>query len=165
MKLLRFVAAALPALLIASPAAAYWEFGHETVARIAYANVTPRTRVAIDRLLAQTPMLETPTCPATTIEGASVWADCVKPLKGPDGMRFGDDGKLYLAENAAGQVDVLTISGDSATVEPLQGGFDTPTAVSKVGDQLFVAESKFSKMGGTEDPGQFYVHVIPASKP
>ncbi len=90
MKLLRFVAAALPALLIASPAAAYWEFGHETVARIAYANVTPRTRVAIDRLLAQTPMLDTPTCPATTIEGASVWADCVKPLKGPDGKsRFG----------------------------------------------------------------------------
>ncbi len=90
MKLLRFVVAALPALLIAAPASAYWEFGHETVARIAYANVAPRTRVAIRRLLADTPQLDTPTCPATTLEGASTWADCVKPLKGPDGKsRFG----------------------------------------------------------------------------
>ncbi len=86
----RLLAAALPALLIASPASAYWEFGHETVARIAYANVAPRTRVAIRRLLADTPQLDTLTCPATTIEGASTWADCVKPLKGPDGKaRFG----------------------------------------------------------------------------
>ncbi len=90
MKLLRFAVAALPALLIAAPASAYWEFGHETVARIAYANVAPRTRVAIRRLLADTPTLDTPTCPATTIEGASTWADCVKPLKGSDGKaRFG----------------------------------------------------------------------------
>ncbi len=90
MKLLRFIAFALPAFALASPASAYWEFGHQTVARIAYANVAPRTRVAIARLLAQTPKLDTPECPATTIEGASTWADCVKPLKGPDGKsRFG----------------------------------------------------------------------------
>ncbi|MGP7795846.1 S1/P1 nuclease [Sphingomonas sp. CLY1604] len=87
---LRFTAVALAALTFAAPAQAYWEFGHQTVARIAYANVAPRTRVAIRKLLAQTPLLDTPQCPATTIEGASTWADCVKPLKGPDGKpRFG----------------------------------------------------------------------------
>jgi hypothetical protein len=90
MKLLPFVAAALPAFMFAAPAQAYWEFGHQTIARIAYANVTPRTQAAIRRLLAETPRLDTPECPATTIEGASTWADCVKPLKGPDGKsRFG----------------------------------------------------------------------------
>jgi hypothetical protein len=90
MKLLRFVAAALPAFMVAAPAGAYWEYGHQTIARIAYANVTPRTQRAITRLLAQTSRLDTPECPATTIEGASTWADCVKPLKGPDGKsRFG----------------------------------------------------------------------------
>ena len=90
MKILRFVAAALPAFVAAAPASAYWEFGHQTVARIAYANVTPHTRAAIRKLLAETPRLDTPECPATTIEGASTWADCVKPLKGPDGKsRFG----------------------------------------------------------------------------
>jgi len=90
MKIHRLLAAALPAFVLASPASAYWEFGHQTVARIAYANVTPRTRAAVRRLLAETPRLDTPECPATTIEGASTWADCVKPLKGADGKsRFG----------------------------------------------------------------------------
>ncbi|WP_308814802.1 S1/P1 nuclease [Sphingomonas sp. GV3] len=90
MKTLRFCLAALPALVVAAPAHAYWEFGHQTVARIAYANVAPRTRAAIRRILADTPKLDTPTCPATTIEGASTWADCVKPLKTAEGKpRFG----------------------------------------------------------------------------
>ena len=81
-------------------------------------------------------------------------------LKGPDGMRFGDDGKLYLAENAAGQVDALTITGDTAEVTVLHGGFDSPTAVSKTGDTLFVGEAKFSQMQAA-DPGQFFVYAVP----
>ena len=91
MKLLPLAAAAFVATLApAAPAAAYWEFGHQTVARIAYANLAPRARTAVRRLLAETPRLATPECPATTIEDASTWADCVKPLKGADGKpRFG----------------------------------------------------------------------------
>jgi hypothetical protein len=75
------------ALLIAlapSPALAWWEYGHETVARIAYLNVSPRTRAEIDRLLRQARLLDTPTCPARTIEQAAVWPDCIKTL----GERF-----------------------------------------------------------------------------
>lgn len=87
--LIRLVATLL-AFAAASPAAAYWEYGHETVARIAYANVRPATRVAIRRLLAQQALLETPECPAGTIKQASIWADCIKPLKAADGSsRFG----------------------------------------------------------------------------
>jgi len=90
MRIFRFFAILWPAFGLAAPAQAYWEYGHQTVARIAEANITPRTRAAVRRLLAVTPQLGTPTCPATTIEGASTWADCVKPLKGPDGKsRFG----------------------------------------------------------------------------
>ncbi len=77
-------AVTLLASLIATPALAYWEYGHETIASIAYKNVKPETRRAIDRLLAKQGLLETPTCPAKTIEQASVWADCIKPL----GARF-----------------------------------------------------------------------------
>ena len=78
------------ALLGASPASAYWEYGHETVARIALANVRPSTRVAIRRLLAKEALLGTPECPARTIEAASYWADCIKPLKDAAGKsRFG----------------------------------------------------------------------------
>jgi hypothetical protein len=78
------VLVALTGLGSATPAMAYWEYGHETVAAIAYRNVTPQTRAAIDRLLARQALLETAKCPAKTIEDASVWPDCIKQL----GVRF-----------------------------------------------------------------------------
>lgn len=78
---IRLILAALAALLLsASPAAAWWEYGHETVARIAYLQVTPATRAAIDALLRQQKLLDTPACPARSIAEASVWPDCVKTL-------------------------------------------------------------------------------------
>ena len=79
--MLRRLLLALTLLLApATPALAYWEFGHETVARIAWAEVRPETRAAIRRLLVRSDLLETPTCPARTLEQASVWADCVRAL-------------------------------------------------------------------------------------
>jgi hypothetical protein len=72
-------------LLVApAPAFAWWEYGHETVATIAWLSVSPRTRAGIDRLLRQSRLLDTPTCPARTIEQASIWPDCIKTL----GERF-----------------------------------------------------------------------------
>lgn len=72
---------ALLAALVPTPALAWWEYGHETIAQIAQANVTPRTRTAIAALLRHTPEMATPTCPLRTIEQASVWPDCIKELK------------------------------------------------------------------------------------
>lgn len=84
------VIATLLAVVTASPAAAYWEFGHETVAKIAEANIRPQTRVAVRRLLAKSALLGTPECKARTMAEASVWADCIKPLKDANGKsRFG----------------------------------------------------------------------------
>jgi hypothetical protein len=74
----------LLALFTASPAAAYWEYGHQSVASVAWAQMHPETRRAVARLLAQGRSLDTPTCPVATIEEASIWADCIKPL----GERF-----------------------------------------------------------------------------
>lgn len=78
------ILALFAALLIASPANAYWEYGHETVGRIALDAASPKARAAIAELLSHAPELDTPTCPATTIEEASYWADCIKTL----GLRF-----------------------------------------------------------------------------
>lgn len=66
--------------LAPTPALAWWEYGHQTVASIAWLNVSPRTRAEIERLLRQARLLETPTCPARTIEQAAVWPDCIKTL-------------------------------------------------------------------------------------
>jgi len=68
-------------LLAPTPALAWWDYGHETVARIAWLNVSPQARAEMQRLLAQARLLDTPTCPAGTIEDASVWPDCIKELR------------------------------------------------------------------------------------
>lgn len=82
-------------------------------------------------------------------------------LTGPDGMRFGDDGLLYIAENANGRVVSARIDGDNAIITPIAGEvYDFPAAITKVGNVLWVLESKLSKMGGTDDPGAFYIHPV-----
>ncbi|HVJ00278.1 MAG TPA: S1/P1 nuclease [Sphingomonas sp.] len=84
---LSFLLAALAvATLAASPAVAYWEYGHETVAKIAMLNVKPQTQARVRALLAHATELDTPECPARTPEQAAVWPDCVKKL----GDRFKD---------------------------------------------------------------------------
>ena len=82
--MIRRLLVALLALLAAAPASAWWEYGHETVGRIAYLNVSASTRAEVDRLLRQGPLLETPTCSVRTIELAAYWPDCIKTL----GERF-----------------------------------------------------------------------------
>lgn len=78
---IRDILAALALVLAASPAAAWWEYGHETVATIASLNVKPATKREIAWLLSRSASLDTPTCPARTIEQASHWADCVRAMK------------------------------------------------------------------------------------
>ena len=77
---LQALLAALALLLFPSPAAAWWEYGHQTTAEVAMKLVKPRTRQSILWLLRQQKVLETPTCPARTLEEASVWPDCIKTL-------------------------------------------------------------------------------------
>jgi hypothetical protein len=74
----------LAVLLPASPALAWWEYGHGAVGRIAYMSVSPHTRHQIDLLLRQGRLLDTPTCSIRTIELAAYWPDCIKTL----GERF-----------------------------------------------------------------------------
>lgn len=72
------------AALLPTPAQAWWELGHYTVADIAIANVKPATRAKIMALLRQGELVETPTCPLNTLANAAYWPDCVKEL----GPRF-----------------------------------------------------------------------------
>jgi hypothetical protein len=77
---IRFLAALAALLTLSTPAAAWWEYGHETVGRIAFDSARPETRAAIRKLMAQGRLLETPECSVATIELVSYWPDCVKPL-------------------------------------------------------------------------------------
>lgn len=81
--MIRFVRVLLALVTLSSlpsPAQAWWEYGHETVGRIAMATVRPATRASIAWLMKRDAVLETPTCPARTIEQVAVWPDCIKAL-------------------------------------------------------------------------------------
>jgi hypothetical protein len=71
-----------------------------------------------------------------------IWMD--KPIKGPDGMRAAN-GKLFLTENGAGKVDLVTVSGDTAAITVLQEGLATPTAIEPAGDTLWYGERAADK--------------------
>ena len=85
-RLLAGLAAALT--LISTPAYSYWEYGHESVANIAWQQMRPETRRAVGALLSHQKLLDTPECPAATIAQASVWADCIKPRRDRFGYAY-----------------------------------------------------------------------------
>ncbi len=82
MKLKVMILAAL--LLAPAPAAAWWEYGHYTVGRIAQMSAKPSTVRAVRQLIARSAELETPKCPIRNIEDAAYWPDCVRQM----GERF-----------------------------------------------------------------------------
>ncbi len=67
-------------VLLPGPALAWGDYGHRTVASIAYAESKASTRQAIRALLKRSATVDTPTCKLATIEDASVWPDCVRGL-------------------------------------------------------------------------------------
>lgn len=71
---------ALILALSSAPALAWGEYGHKTIARIAAAELTPRAAREVRRILARGAAVDTPACPISTIEDASVWPDCVRSL-------------------------------------------------------------------------------------
>jgi sugar lactone lactonase YvrE len=66
-----------------------------------------------------------------------IWIDTL--VKGPDGMRAAH-GKLFVAENVSGRIDMITVNGDTAHVTVLQEGLATPTAIEPSGDTLWYGE-------------------------
>lgn len=96
--------------------------------------------------------------------GAPVDIALSQPLTSPDGMRSAR-GRLFVAENGAGRVSELALKGDKATVTVIKDGYVTPTAVSPIGDTLWVGEAKFAyrndpKLKG-QDPGPFKAYALP----
>ncbi|WP_439484599.1 S1/P1 nuclease [Blastomonas fulva] len=74
------VFAAWLALLLAlpTPALAWGDYGHRTIAQIAEANISPKAKARMNALFRAEKLLATPDCPLRNIGDASVWADCVR---------------------------------------------------------------------------------------
>jgi sugar lactone lactonase YvrE len=78
-----------------------------------------------------------------------IWMD--QPVKGPDGMRAAN-GKLIVAENAAGKISIITVNGDKASVTVIKDGLKTPTGVEPAGDTLWFTERATGKVMSIPTP-------------
>jgi hypothetical protein len=65
------IAAALASALLATPAFAWGDLGHEIIAKIGYSRLTPAARAEVDALLAS----DTDALTAPDFAGRAAWAD------------------------------------------------------------------------------------------
>ena len=98
--------------------------------------------------------------------GTATMLELSQPISGPDGMRALKNGRIILAENRSGKIDIVNIQGDKATIETIKDGFKfTPTAVTVAGDTAWVLEAKFAYRNDPalkdKDPGQFGATAVP----
>jgi sugar lactone lactonase YvrE len=87
-----------------------------------------------------------------------------RTLVNTDAIRPLGNNRFLLVEGG-GRVDRMTIKGDSAIVETLKDGFDTPTGATRVGNVVWVSEAQFgflfdpAKKG--QKPAPFRIYPVP----
>jgi sugar lactone lactonase YvrE len=88
-----------------------------------------------------------------------------QPLNGADGFRLIRDNVFLLAENNAGRLDEVHISGDRATITQITAGLDTPTSAIALGGTIYGVERKIEFVNKPElkgkDPGPFKIFALP----
>ena len=97
--------------------------------------------------------------------GAITQLTASQPLKGADGFRLIRGNIFLLAENAAGRLDEVHISGNRATITVIKEGLDTPTSAIAVGRTIYGVERKIEFVRNPElkgkDPGPFTIFALP----
>src|SRR5438270_2766267 len=66
------------ALLLPSPGLDWWDYGHKSVATIAYAELNPQAKREIAALITHSRELDTPECRIRSLEDAAYWPDCIR---------------------------------------------------------------------------------------
>ena len=87
----------------------------------------------------------------------------------PDTLRLLEDGRLLLVEGG-GTLDLVTLDGDTARIETLAQGFDTPVSVTRVGDTAWVAEGQLGllfdpALKGKQPKLPFRIVAVPLGSP
>ncbi len=98
--------------------------------------------------------------------GSATRLELSQPIDGPDGMRALPDGRIVMAENRSGRIDVVRVYGSKATIDTIKDGFKlTPTAVTVIGNTIWVTEAKFAYLNDPklkdQDPGPFSAVAVP----
>ena len=68
-----------------------------------------------------------------------------RPLDRPDALRRFGTNTLLMIEGG-GRLDMITVSGDDAKVDPLKGGYDVPVSVVQIGHTAWVLEGQLDHL-------------------
>src|SRR5690606_12825852 len=86
-------------------------------------------------------------------------------LGGPDGFRHIEGNRFLQAEGTIGRVGIVTIDGDTATLEVLSDEFTSSPGATPVGDTAYVIESQIGYLTNPElrgqQPGPFMLYAVP----
>lgn len=97
--------------------------------------------------------------------GAITELELSEPIAGPDGFRLIEGNRFVLAENMAGRLDEVTITGDKADIKVLKDGLNGPAATTATGDMAYVVEGKIGYLFDPnlkgQDPGPFKAYAVP----
>lgn len=90
------------------------------------------------------------------------------PLGGPDGMRLIDGNRFIQAEGTLGRVSIVTIAGDTATLDVLRDDFVSTPAATIIGNTAYVLESNIGYVLDPALQGQkpppFMIYAVPMEK-
>lgn len=86
-------------------------------------------------------------------------------LGGPDGFRHIGGNRFLQAEGPFGRVSIVTIDGDTATLDVLSDEFTSTPGATPVGDTAYVIESQIGYLTDPElrgqQPGPFMLYAVP----
>jgi hypothetical protein len=90
-------------------------------------------------------------------------------LGGPDGFRLIEGNRFLQAEGTFGRVGIVTIEGDTATLDVLSDRFVSTPGVTPVGDTAYVLESNIRYLTDPDlkhkDAGAFVIYAVPMHRP
>ena len=73
--------------------------------------------------------------------GAITKLETTRPLFHSDGLRaFGPNRLLMVEGETKGNLDMITVSGDTAKVDTIKAGFEGPVSLAQVGDTVYVLD-------------------------
>ncbi len=91
--------------------------------------------------------------------------DVSHELGGPDGLRHIDGHRFLQAEGTIGRVAIVTIDGDTATLEILTDELVSTPGATPVGDTAYVIESQIGHLTNPDlrgtPPGPFMLYAVP----
>jgi len=86
-------------------------------------------------------------------------------LGGPDGFRHIEGNRFLQAEGNIGRIAIVTIEGDTATLEVLSDEFTSTPGATPVGNTAYVIESQIGYLTNPElrgqQPGPFMLYAVP----